>query len=176
MHGKVVFQKVVFQTTSPPIKRAQNDHNQAQNDHAPSPDSQQRSGRPGLSRPEKLPLQAQNTHSLPRKLPVIWARRELSGQAVSVLGLELQHFGARHAGPAARRLAPKAASFLVLVMVLLGLLVVLLGLVITFERGTTVDYSRLRADKEPSIIGHVRIPPPCATTTTTTTSLVLESI
>ena len=55
--------------------------------------------RPGMSRPEMLQLQAQNTHSLPRKLSVIWASCELSGQAVSCLGLKLQHFGARPAGP-----------------------------------------------------------------------------
>ena len=69
-----------------------------------------------------LQLQAQNTHSLPRKLPVIWARRELSGQAVSFLGLELQHFGARQAGPPRTLLV-----VLVLVMVVLGLVVVVLG-------------------------------------------------
>ena len=56
--------------------------------------------------PGMLPLQAQKTHSLPRQLPLIWARLEFSGQAVSVLGLELQHFGARPAGPPGR--APPA--------------------------------------------------------------------
>ena len=89
-----------------------------------------------------LPLQAQNTHSLPRKLPVIWARRELSGQAVIVLGLELQHFGARQAGPPgrappARRPGVSPRTLLGIwawSMVVLGLVVVVLG---TLYRGAS---------------------------------------
>ena len=102
---------------------------------------------PAGSMPGMLPrLRARNTHScLPRKLPVIWARRELSGQAVSCLGLELQHFRARQAGPPGRLVAPNAAGNLGLVVVVLGLVVVVLGKYIFKKVQPRVSGSQERA-------------------------------